>query len=793
MLQAQRILPLGDGNLGNVNAMVVHDGQLILGGNFSTFLGHQRKHLIGWDGVNFHDHADGFSGIVTYVNALKVYNGELIAAGRESGLGNIARWDGTAWQPMGAGLSAIVNVLCVADGELYAGGNDSLVSRWDGTSWVQMGGKFNGPVNAIEVHEGVLVAGGSFDHDITNQVELRHLAALTTNGWAELANGLNNTVWGLLSTPGGLVVAGGFNARGDGVQSFPHWTIFDGAAFSEPTDSIPGAGEIRYVCAHPEEGFLLGTPLSGPALWVADSGTTTIQFSSLRCAAEFNGEVYVGGISALSYVPVRMVGRLVEGTDHASVDAGGIMASLNPSVNLFQGLPGQPGFRAPKEGMATTIWRTQPWVTGMAQGVLHSAATDYMEELTCGPNADVMDATFLERYFQVWKLGQDQIAHHAQHWNDPGYVVPYAIASWPGNGDMANGEPGQLAPYADLNGNGTYEPASGEYPLIRGDQAVYSILHSLPDPDSLHPSMKLDIHVMCYAFADPANADLYNTVFTNYRIVNRGTLDYEDARFSAFTDLDIGYYGDDMAGCDSLLNLSYGYNGDDIDEDAGGSIGYGADLPAQGMVFLNRTMSAHRLWSSSVYAGRLEDAIYGTLVGQPFTQLGYPTHFQNLGGDWDDFPHDISTVSTTDPFTFNAGDTLCVDLAFPFARVASGDRLESVAALLTRAQALHTWYDAQDVTCGVVPDIITGLTPHGSDVPGLFPNPATDRCTLIGTSAQAGPIVLSNATGQMVRKWNVRSAGGRIDLDLSGVESGVYLLHVVDRGSSVVRKLVVSR
>ena len=54
MLHAQRILPMGEVvDFGTVNAMVVHDGQLVIGGGFTSILGHLRKNLHGWEGVDF--------------------------------------------------------------------------------------------------------------------------------------------------------------------------------------------------------------------------------------------------------------------------------------------------------------------------------------------------------------------------------------------------------------------------------------------------------------------------------------------------------------------------------------------------------------------------------------------------------------------------------------------------------------------------------------------------------------------------------------------------------------------
>ena len=92
---------------------------------------------------------------------------------------------------------------------------------------------------------------------------------------------------------------------------------------------------------------------------------------------------------------------------------------------------------------------------------------------------------------------------------------------------------------------------------------------------------------MHYAYADSTDVDRYNTVFTNLTIVNRGQEALHNARFGMFTDFDLGGASDDLIGCDSLLGLFFVYNGGNLDLGATGQLGYGTNIPSQGVLFLN--------------------------------------------------------------------------------------------------------------------------------------------------------------------------------------------------------------
>lgn len=806
--QAQRVMPYYDGitDGSHVNTMVEYNGQLVIGGRFNAFYWHARNGLQGWDGATLYDYPGAFESSLG-VNAMVVFNGDLVVAGFDTTYQGIARWDGSGWHAMGMEFpNGGIKALCVHAGALYAAGTQSTsplrsrVKRWTGDEWVPVGAEFKGTVSALETYEGRLYAGGTFNQEATMGGYLRRLATWNPWGWMAVAQGLNNDVSALLATPTGMVVGGTFTALGDGTLSLPGWTVFtDGffGGFAEPSvvpEHVYGP-PVYSIVAHPISGFILsgGTNTS---IWVDGPAVSEIHFGRVRAAVQYGGEILLGGMNGGSFMPVKGVCKLVEGTDLAYLDIGNIRAGVAPNSKLFHNnRTNRPAFRAPRSGDVHSIRAVSPWLMGMHGGASHSAAPYGADQLAsqAGPHAVWMDADFQERYHQVWKLDQGMIAYHADHWQDPDYEVPYAIRTWPGNGRVANGEPARIAPFADLNGNDLYEPLAGEYPLIRGDQAIYSILHSIPSDFWVYPLMDLDIGIMVYAFDDSTNADIYNTVFTNFTIINRGSEDYTDVRFGLYTDLELGNADDDHYGCDSLQSLHYVYNADDLDETAG-LPGYGAAIPAQGAMFLNSEMNS---FTAPVINSSLPDHMNGTQLGAPFMQTGYPSHFQYPGGAFTqeaagELPQDRGSIGSIGPLTLNMGDTLCVDMAFPFALAPSGNRLESLDALILRSAAIHAWYATQDVNCDEIPNLIAHVKEATRLEMALYPVPAQDqvmvRCPQLNSGAE---LQLLNGMGQVVRTLAWPAGREEIRVDLNGVPNGLYIVRLSNASDRLTRSLVV--
>ena len=112
------------------------------------------------------------------VNALIEYKGELFATGSFQKAGNItaaniARWNGTAWAPVGTGLNGAANAVCIYKDELYVAGGfktaggipAKYIAKWDGKKWSAVGDIPTYDITALVVYKGDLYAAGAFSEE----------------------------------------------------------------------------------------------------------------------------------------------------------------------------------------------------------------------------------------------------------------------------------------------------------------------------------------------------------------------------------------------------------------------------------------------------------------------------------------------------------------------------------------------------------------------------------------------------------------------------------------------------
>ncbi len=149
---------LGSGILGTINSLCEYDGKLFAGGSFRD-TAVNASYIAKWDGTYWTPVAgSGMTSLdSTRVYAMAKFNDELYVAGRFTSINgitanNIAKWNGSSWQPVGTGIAGVVRNLYVYNGQLFAGGrfasagdvSANNIAMWDGTIWTPLSSGITG-------------------------------------------------------------------------------------------------------------------------------------------------------------------------------------------------------------------------------------------------------------------------------------------------------------------------------------------------------------------------------------------------------------------------------------------------------------------------------------------------------------------------------------------------------------------------------------------------------------------------------------------------------------------------
>jgi hypothetical protein len=228
---------MGSGCNGTVSALApMAGGDVIAGGWFTSVGGIGAARVARWSG-GWAPLGTGMVGYAAAVVALP--NGDLVAAGTFSysagtAYQNISRWDGIVWHPLGTGITGFNSQLSalavMPNGDLVAGGHFSSaggqainhIARWNGSSWSSLGSGVTTPgyiTSLLALPSGHLIAGGSFT--TIGGVAANRVARWNGVTWSALGTGMNNGVDALALLPNGDIVAGGrFTTAGGGFANY---------------------------------------------------------------------------------------------------------------------------------------------------------------------------------------------------------------------------------------------------------------------------------------------------------------------------------------------------------------------------------------------------------------------------------------------------------------------------------------------------------------------------------------------------------------------------------------------
>ncbi|MFK7741176.1 MAG: hypothetical protein AB8H80_12730 [Planctomycetota bacterium] len=144
-------------------------GELVAGGSFTANGGQAAAGVARWDGASWVALGAGVRGGATPTSVqtmCELSTGELIVGGTfalagTSNAANVASWDGSQWQALGAGLpNSIRSLAALTTGELFAAATVAAdIQQWNGSSWQVLPG-LGAPLGSPAPRIAALAAGG---------------------------------------------------------------------------------------------------------------------------------------------------------------------------------------------------------------------------------------------------------------------------------------------------------------------------------------------------------------------------------------------------------------------------------------------------------------------------------------------------------------------------------------------------------------------------------------------------------------------------------------------------------
>lgn len=174
--------------------------------------------------------------------------------------------------------------------------------------------------------------------------------------------------------------------------------------------------------------------------------------------------------------------------------------------------------------------------------------------------------------YKIWKIKKDWEKLPA---GGERSRLEYDYNNWP----VVDG-----APWVDVDGDNIFTRGT-DIPEFMGDEVNWFVINDMDTSRTLFlfGSKPMGLEIQTTVFAFKPNICLGDVVFKKYVIINKGTKNLKDGFFSMWVDPDLGDAGDDYVGSDTVGNMVYCYNGDNLDA---GSNGYGENPPAVGYILL---------------------------------------------------------------------------------------------------------------------------------------------------------------------------------------------------------------
>ncbi len=522
---------------------------------------------------------------------------------------------------------------------------------------------------------------------------------------------------------------------------------------------------------------------------------------------------YRTGLFLLLCIPLvveAQTGTCRTGIAFEDLNIGNVRARIYNTGGLFS-KGGAAVYEVPRGSGKNAIRSAGLWIGGLADGVLHMAAsTDGPYEFYPGPlDENGNPPADCSAFDRIYNISIRDIERYRQTG-----IATRDMLEWPW-------ELGAEVIDGDGNPN-NYNLAGNDLPGILGDQTLWWVMNDRGNSHGWSGAPALGMELQATVFAKNSMPPYGNTTAYRYRLLNKGGHHLTDLWFGLWADADLGNPNDDYVGSDTLRTMAYIWNGTDFDDG-----GYGTRPPALGVVFQqgplvnadgidndadgdvdedderlpmtrflayedNDTVQGNPKTSVEIYRylqglwldglPMLPRGTGGNFTGQtpgvPFLYPGDPPAFwseENTTGAFNsrNIPGNRRMVMSTGPFTMAPGDEQVILLAMLW--VQGADRFESVRMLKTEISLIWAFPDGglflSDET--ELPD------PDSAVLHPVYPNPVSGSTTLSYTLPRQGRITLTlhDVLGRAVKnitQTHQRSGTHQVVLETTGLPPGVY-------------------
>jgi len=481
-----------------------------------------------------------------------------------------------------------------------------------------------------------------------------------------------------------------------------------------------------------------------------------------------------------------------------NLNTGGFSLTQSPSPSLFRNHIGS-GFHILGDSITTTYSTHNPWLAGFDSGNnLHLSASTSGESFNKSDYKTGISNAAPEDFNRLWAVTREEINLIRRDFGEDGDLdtpPSFDLLTWPAKGNLFFNQnldyslvstiPDSFpAPFIDANGDGIYNIFDGDYPRIKGDKMLWwAITDNTEHSESKGLPLGVDLFLSVFAYDCPENKTIQQTLFVEYQIINRSGQSYSDTYLGFYTNLDLGCPEYDYNGSLPVFNSVFVYNQDTIDAlpsftCTGDIATFGDHLPVGSITMLNHTLD-HSMYfnrgGGNVPASTINPSVPQEYFhylnslwrdGTPLTigGTGYnpndpnatPTNFifpdnpadsqgwsmctENLGLS------DRRMLNSHGPFTFAAGDTFTMRLAFIIHPDIPHPCPDIKGLVEPTIQQIQQWHDDGTLEAHLdLGSVLTLATGQSLVLNATQQNPAT---TYAWSTGQNTPSITVNQTGE---------------------------------------------